>query len=124
MVENYKSVLFSFCLSTKDDDCDFPSMYWIPKVHKNPYKQHYIAGSAKSTTKPLSTLFTSMLKAVKECLQSYHKTCFSRSGFNLMRILKSSKDLLETLYSRLSSVYNSKNTYEFSTLHTSIPYTM
>ena len=47
IVENHKSVLSSFCLSTKDDDCDLPSMSWIPKLHKNPYKQpmifqHYI----------------------------------------------------------------------------------
>ena len=46
-------VLTSIGLSTKDDDCDLPSMYWVPKLHKNSYKQRYIAGSAKYTTKPL-----------------------------------------------------------------------
>ena len=29
IVENHKSVLSSFGFSTKDDDCDLPSMYWI-----------------------------------------------------------------------------------------------
>ena len=40
IVENHKSVLYiySFGLSTKDDDCDLPSMYRIPKLHKNTYK--------------------------------------------------------------------------------------
>ena len=37
IVENHKSVLSSFGLSTKDDDCDLPYMYWIPKLHKNPH---------------------------------------------------------------------------------------
>ena len=36
--KNHKSLLFSLGLSTKDDDCDLPSTYWIPKLHKNPYK--------------------------------------------------------------------------------------
>ena len=37
-VENKKYVLSSFGLFTKDDDCDLPSMYRIPKLHKNLYK--------------------------------------------------------------------------------------
>ena len=43
IVANHKSVLSSFDLSTKDDDCDVTSIYWIPKLHKNTYKQRYIA---------------------------------------------------------------------------------
>ena len=29
-------------------------LYWIPSLHKNPYKQRYIARSTKYSTKPLS----------------------------------------------------------------------
>ena len=29
---------------------DVPKLYWIPKLHKNPYKQRFIAGSAKCST--------------------------------------------------------------------------
>ena len=72
-------------------DCDLPSMYWNPKLHKNPYKQYCIAESAKCTTKPLSKLVTSILTAVKEGLQSYHNTCYSHSGVNSMWILKNQK---------------------------------
>ena len=38
-----------------------------------------------------------------------------------LQILKNSKDLLETISSRLLSEYNSIKTYDFSTLYTSIP---
>lgn len=31
ILENLKSVVFSFSLSTKDGDFDLPSMYWILK---------------------------------------------------------------------------------------------
>ena len=74
--ESHKSVLSSFCLSTEDGDCDLPCMYWIPKFHKNPFKQRHIAGSAKCTTKHLSKLLTSILTAAKESLQSYHNTFY------------------------------------------------
>ena len=72
------------------DDCDLPSLYWIPKLHKSPYKQRYIAGSANCTTKPLSVLLTSILTTVKEGLQKYCDTSYSRSGVNDMWILKNS----------------------------------
>jgi hypothetical protein len=54
-----------------------------------------MAGHAKCSTKPLSTILISIYAAVKTGLQTYHTTCFSRGGVNHMRILKNSKDLLE-----------------------------
>ena len=56
--DNHRSVLCSFGISTKDEELDLPSLYWIPKLHKCPFKQPYIAGSAKCSTKPLSKLLT------------------------------------------------------------------
>jgi hypothetical protein len=51
------------------DDYELPYLYWIPKLHKTPYKQRCIAGSKKSSTEPLSILLTKILTAVKERLQ-------------------------------------------------------
>ena len=80
ILDNHKSVLCSFGISTKDEELDLPSLYWIPKLHKCPFKQHYIAGSAKCSTKPLSKLLTCILSAVKTGLQSYCDTSYSRGG--------------------------------------------
>ena len=33
---NHRYVLSSFGVNTKDDDIDLPSLYWIPKLHKDP----------------------------------------------------------------------------------------
>ena len=78
IVENQISVLSSFGLLPKTIIVIYRLfMYWIPKLHKNPYKQRYITGSAKCSTKPLST-------AVNEGLQSYHDTRYSRNGINSM----------------------------------------
>ena len=41
-----------------DEEQDILSHYWIPKVHKCPYKQRYIAGSANFSAKALSKLLT------------------------------------------------------------------
>ena len=95
ITDNHRSVLSSFGISIKDDDCDLPSLYWIPKLHKCPYKQRFIAGSAKCSTKPLSQRLTSILTAVKTGLQNYCETSYSRSGINQMWILKNSKDLID-----------------------------
>ena len=120
---DHQSILSYFGLSTGVDDCNLPYMHWIPKLHENPYKQHCIAGSGNCTTKPLSKLFTSILTAVKDGLKSYHYPCYSRSSINSMWILNNSKDLLETLNSRLLSGYNIIQTYDFSTVYTSTPLT-
>jgi hypothetical protein len=45
---------------------DLPSLYWIHKLHKCPFKQRYtgITGSVKCSTKSLSKLLTCILLAV------------------------------------------------------------
>ena len=90
------SVMLTFEISLSEEDIDLPKLYWIPKLHKNPYKQRYIAGSAKCSTKPLSQIITRILTAVKEGLQKYCDTAYARSGVNQMWILNS-KELLENL---------------------------
>ena len=68
LLVNHRSVLASFGVNTQDENVDLPSSYWIPKLHKDPYKQRYIAGSANCSTKPLSELSTAILTTVKDGL--------------------------------------------------------
>ena len=82
ILDNHRSVLCSFGISTKDEELDLPSLYWIPKLHKCHFKQRYFAGSAKHSTKPLSKLLTCILSAVKTGLQSYCDTSYSSGGVN------------------------------------------
>ena len=86
------------------------------------FKQRYIAGSAKCSTKPISKLLTCILSVFKTGLQSYCDTSYSRDGVNQMWILKNSKDLLEYIQSRSLSSCNSITTFVFSTLYTIIPH--
>ena len=101
---------------------DLPYLYWIPKLHKTPYKERYIAGSPTCSTKELSILLTKILSAVKEGQQKYCETVYSRSGINHMWILKNSKDLLDNLKSRSFSQVSAIKTVDFSTLYTTLPH--
>ena len=112
----------SFGLSTKDCDLDLPNLYWIPKLHKHPYKQRFIAGSSKCSTKPLSKLLTTILSTIKDGLKKYCDILYSTSGVNQMWILKNSEELLDNLHSTSLSSVNSIQTFDFSTLYTTIPH--
>jgi hypothetical protein len=46
IIDNHMSELYSFGLSMK---VDLPLLYWIPTLHKCPYKQRYSTGAAKWT---------------------------------------------------------------------------
>ena len=43
---NHHSVMLTFGIPSQRKILIFPKLYWFPKLHKNPYKQRYIAGSA------------------------------------------------------------------------------
>ena len=113
VLDNHKSVLTSFGIETSDDEPHFLYIYWMPKMHKNSYKHRFLAGSSKCSTKPLSILLTKLLTHIKQCLQKYCETAYSRSGINQMWILKNSKELIEHLISptinHVTSIKNKTN---------------
>ena len=125
ILDNHRPVLYSFGISTKDEELHRPSLYWIPKLHMCPFKQSYVVGSAKCSTKPLSKLLSCILSAVKTVFQSYCDTSYSTGGVNQMWILKNSEDQLEYIQSiqnRSLSSCNIINTFDFSTLYITIPH--
>jgi hypothetical protein len=87
----------SLNIPSDKESADLPYLYWIPKLHKTPCKERYIAGSSTSSTNELSIHLTKILSAVKEGQHKYCETVYSRSGINHMWILKNSKDLLDNL---------------------------
>ena len=50
-----------------DDHSKLPALYWLPKLHKIPYKSYSIADSSSCTTSTteLSIIMTSCLTALK-----------------------------------------------------------
>ena len=105
ILANHRSFMTSLNILSGKESEDLPYLYWIPKLHKTPYKDRYITGTSTCSTKELSIHLTKILSAVKEGQQKYCETVYSRSGINHMWILKNSKDLLDNLKSDLSLRY-------------------
>ena len=110
-----------FKIKLTDEEEKLPQMYWIPKLHKKPYKARFIAGSSSCTTTRLSKLITSCLKLVKSHCISYCKTIYDRTGVNAMWIINNSLDVIQMI-GRKQFQATSVTTWDFSTLYTSIPH--
>ena len=62
-----------FGVKAKENQDKVPTLYWLPKLHKNPYKARFIANSSSCTITELSKLLTSCLTAVKNMLSNIVK---------------------------------------------------
>ena len=72
-----------FAVSVNEDQERLPTFYWLPKLHKKPYKARFIANSSSCTTTELSKLLTSCLTTIKNHVIKYCEKVYERSGKNL-----------------------------------------
>ena len=131
---SFDEVLKSHCkfiesvgLKWSEEDKNLPYLYWtpkLPKLRKFPFKHHFIAGSSKCTTKDLSCLLTKVLTIVKDGPIRYNNTKTGHNGVNSMWIVKNSTSLLSSLDQLDDLTATSVQTYDFSTLYTSIPHNL
>ena len=106
-----------------DDHSRLPTIYWLPKLHKRPYKSRFIANSRSCTTTELSILLTSCLTSIKKHVIKYCKTIYERNGKHLFWSIKKSGEILNKLKPRCI-LASSLSTYGFSTLYTSLPHNL
>ena len=79
----------TFGLLVDEDHSKHPTLYWLPKLRKRPYKLCFIANSSACTTTELSSLLTSCLTAIKYHVIKYCTTVYERNGkiyFGLLKI--------------------------------------
>ena len=96
-------------------------MYWIPKLHKTPFKARFIANSSSCTTTQRSILLTSCLTKIKEHVKLYCDKAYQNSGINLFWSIKNSNEVLNKLQNK-RYLATSISTYDFSTLYTTLPH--
>ena len=108
-------VKFSVCVNEGQDK--LPTMYWLPKLHKRPYKARFIANSE------LSKLLTSCLTAIKSHVIRYCETVYETSNKNWFWSIKNSGEVLSKLKCRGFRA-TSLSTYNFSTLYTTLPHNL
>ena len=112
-----------FGVKAKENQDKVPTLYWLPKLHKKPYKARFIANSSYCTTTELSKLLTSCLTAVKKHVIKYCEKVYERSGKNLFWSIKNSGEILDKLKARDFNA-TSLSTYDFSTLYTTLPHNL
>ena len=122
IVKSHNQFITSVGLEISEEDQNLPYLYCTPKLHKSPYKHRFIASSSKCTTKDLSCLLTKVLSTMKDGLVRYCNTKTSCTGVNNMWILKNSTSLLSSLDQLDVHTATSVQTFDFSTLYTSIPH--
>ena len=110
-----------FDIKLQQKEKSLSQIYWIPKLHKTPYKARFIAGSSSCTTTRLSKLITECLKLVRTHCTAYCKTIRVRTGVNCMWIINNSLDVIRVLEEEQLSL-NHVSTWNFSTLFTSLPH--
>ena len=103
-------------INVKIDKCELPTFYWLPKLHKRPYKSRFISNSSHCSTTILSKHITSALTAVKDHVMKYSETVFSNSNVNYFWSIKNSSEVIEKL--RLRNFQGSQvSSFDFSTPH-------
>ena len=122
IVNTHNTFMRSLGIELSDDNKRLPHLYWTPKLHKSPVKHRFIPGSSKCATKQLSSLLTKILTVIKTGLEKYCSIKTSHTGVNNMLILKNSINLLSSLSHFGVHRANSIQTFDFSTLYTSIPH--
>ena len=106
-----------------EEHSKLPTLYWLSKLHKRPYKLRFIANSSSCTTTELSILLTSCLTAIKNHVIKNCTTVYERNGKKLFWTIKNSGEILNNLKYR-GFLASSLSTYDFSTLYTTLPHNL
>ena len=106
-----------FAVSIKEDHKRLPTIYWLPKLHKRPYKARFIANSSSCTTTELSKLLTSCLTAIKTRLSI---VMFMKGLVKIFSGLSKTPVKLKSRGFRATSL----STYDYSTLYTTLPHNL
>ena len=106
-------------LFVDEDHSKLPTIYWLLKIHKRPFKSRLIAIPSAYTATELSILLIACLIAIKNHVIKYCTTVYERNGINLFWSIKNSCEILNKFKSRVFLAM-CLSTYDFSTLYTTL----
>ena len=112
-----------FGVKAKENQDKVPTLYWLPKLDKKPYKARFIANSSSCMTTELSKLLTSCLTAVKNMLSNIVKRYMRDLVKTYFDLFKNSGKILDKLKARDFNA-TSLSTYDCSTLYTTLPHNL
>ena len=109
-----------FGLFVAEDHSKLPTLYWLPKLHKWPYKSRFIANSSGLV---YFFFLTSCFTTIKNHVIKYCTTVYENNGKELFWSIKNSGEILNKLKSRCF-LASGLSTYDFSTLYTTLPHNL
>ena len=119
------NVLYSKRLGLEVDERekDLPTMYWIPKMHKDPPGARFIIASKQCATKKISKSVSSAFKLIYNQIENFHKKAKFLSNYNKFWVLQNANPVLDSI-KRINRKKGAKSlaTYDFSTLYTKLPH--
>ena len=86
-----------FAVGITESQEKLSTFYWLPKLHKRPYKARFIANSSSCTTMSVSKVLTSCLTAIKNHWIKYFENTYEREGINYFCSIKNSTEILDKL---------------------------
>ena len=110
-------------LEVEDGEKDLPSMYWIPKMHKDPPGARFIIASKQCSTKKISKSVSSAFKLMYSQIENFHSKAKFLSNYNKFWVLQNPDPVLASI-KRINRKKGAKSiaTYDFSTLYTKLPH--
>jgi hypothetical protein len=103
-------------------------LYWLPKMHKRPVSQRFIAGSASCTTTSLSKVLSDVLNFVLRALRARDDDHIGRTGVRRFFVVNGYEDVADFLArwqrSPDTAFHHTRHlhTGDFSTMYTTIPH--
>ena len=106
-----------------ETELDLPTMYWIPKMHKNPIKHRFIVASKTCSTKQLSTAVSNTFKLIYRQTENFHRFSKFDANYNKFWVIQNADPVLDAL-SKINAKKSAKriSCFDFSTLYTNIPH--
>ena len=110
-------LILKFNIKCREDNLKLPKLFWLPKLHKSPYKFRFIAGARKCTTKQLSLKVNKGLSVIRDQFKIYCNAIYKNSGVNCFWSIVSTVEFLK----RIDNVkIHNLQVFDFSTLYTNL----
>ena len=123
IVSQQVMVVEKYGLIVNEEMKSLPSIYWSPKLHKNPIGSRFIIASKLSSIKPLLKDLTCIFKLFQNQVESYNDKSRVWSGVSGYWVIQNSNPVIERI-NKINSRKKAKTiaTFDFATLYTKIPH--
>ena len=123
IIKSHFKDLKKYNLKTDEKMEKLPSMYWIPKLHKNPIGERFIIASPECSIKPLLKDVTCILKLLQNNVTNYHDKRRVWTNVSNFWVIQNNRPVTERI-EKINNAQKAKTvqTFDFSTLYTKIPH--